>query len=90
MFERKLNGYVFKAPSQHRKFKKYDVYDSNDKYITSFGDIRYEQFHDKIGHYKDKDHNDPTRRDNYRSRHKHDILDKNRPTAGYFSWTYLW
>ena len=87
MFEKKLDGYIFRAPSR-RHFKKYDVYDLNDKYITSFGDIRYEQFHDKIGHYKDKDHNDPTRRDNYRGRHKHDILDK--PTAGYFSYYYLW
>lgn len=89
MFERKLDGYVFKAPSR-RNFKKYDVYDSDGKYITSFGDNRYEQYHDKIGYYRDKDHGDLQRRENYRTRHKHDILDRNKPTAGFFSMNFLW
>jgi len=89
MFERKLDGYVFKAPSR-RNFKKYDVYDSDGKYITSFGDNRYEQYHDKIGYYRDKGHGDLQRRENYRTRHKHDILDRNKPTAGYMSMRFLW
>jgi hypothetical protein len=87
MFEKRIGKYLFKAPSR-REHKKYDVYDSDGKYITSFGDNRYEQYHDKIGYYKSKDHGDVERRDNYRTRHKHDILD--RPTAGFFSMNFLW
>jgi hypothetical protein len=41
-FSKKLGNYIFKAPSK-RQYKKYDVYDLNNNYITSFGDIRYEQ-----------------------------------------------
>ena len=82
-----MGKYIFKAPST-RKNKKYDAYDLDGKHLASFGDVRYPQFYDKIGHYRAKDHNDPTRRDNYRSRHAHDILD--RPTAGFFSYNFLW
>lgn len=87
MFEKKLDGFTFKAPSK-RKFKKYDVY-KDDKYITSFGDTRYDHYYDKIGYYKNKNHNDEKRRRLYRLRHKNDNLnDKN--SSGYFSWFYLW
>jgi hypothetical protein len=87
MYEKRIGKYLFKAPSR-REHKKYDVYDSDDKYIVSFGDNRYNQYHDKIGYYKDKDTHDPERRRLYRERHKNDILD--RPTPGFFSMNYLW
>jgi hypothetical protein len=86
MFIKNLDGYTFKVST--RKNKKYDVYKDN-KYITSFGSNKHEQFYDKIGYYKDKNHNDEKRRMLYRKRHKNDNLnDKN--SAGYFSWFYLW
>lgn len=88
IFEKKLDNYIFKAPST-RQYKKYDVYDLKGNYITSFGDIRYQQFKDRIGYYSDKDNNDPKRRELYKKRHSGDNLN-DRKSAGYFSWVYLW
>jgi len=86
MFQKKINEYIVKVSS--RKNKKYDVF-KDDKYITSFGDKRYQHYQDKIGYYKNLDHNDMKRRDNYRSRHKNDYI--NNPLyAGYWSYNYLW
>jgi transglutaminase-like putative cysteine protease len=80
------NGYSI-TPST-RKHKKYDVY-KGDKYITSFGDVRYEHYYDKFGTYSNLDHLDPDRRRLYRQRHANDnIYDPN--YAGYWSWKYLW
>jgi len=78
-----LDGVLFIAPSTS-KYKKYGAYVNGKKY--SFGDIRYEQFHDKIGYYSDWDHND--RREQYISRHRNDKLNEYSP--GYFSMNYLW
>lgn len=62
------------------KFEGHDVFTSdrkNKKYminvdgkIIHFGDLRYEHFKDKLGHYKDLDHNDPIRRKRYLARAK--------------------
>ena len=82
--------YIIKAPSR-RKGKKYDVYVGNDepKYLLSFGALGYEQYHDKFGYYKELDHNDPKRRELYRSRHFKDMKDD--PSyAGNWAWNYLW
>jgi hypothetical protein len=87
-FTKKLDNFIFKAPSK-RQYKKYDVYDLNNNYITSFGDNRYEQFKDRIGFYSNKDHNDNKRRNLYRLRHSKDNL-TNKKSAGYFSFNYLW
>ncbi len=76
--------FVFEAPSR-RQHKKYDVF-QNDKYITSFGDNRYEQYHDKIGYYKSLNHGDKKRRDNYYSRHGEARFH----SAKWFSHKYLW
>lgn len=85
-FKRKLNGFIFKAPSR-RQNKKYDVFDENDKYITSFGDRRYEQFKDRIGYYKHKDHNDMRRKAFYYDRHGY----ASKPLSPkYFSHNFLW
>lgn len=86
MFQKKVNGYTIKVST--RKNKKYDVF-KDDKYITSFGDKRYQHYKDLIGYYKNLDHNDTKRRDNYRSRHKNDKI--NDPDyAGYWAYNYLW
>ena len=87
MFKKTLDGFTFVAPSR-RYQKKYDVFDSNNKYITSFGDNSYMQYYDRIGYYSGFDHLDPKRRNAYRQRHKNDNLTE--PSAGYFSYYYLW
>lgn len=78
-------GYVFVAPSR-RQNKKYDAYRKDGSYITSFGDNRYQQFKDKIGYYKSKDHLDTTRRSNYYSRHG----EARHESAKWFSHKFLW
>ena len=54
-FEKKINGSLFLAPFK-LEHKKYDVIAPNGKRF-SFGDRRYEQYHDKIGYYKKLNHN---------------------------------
>lgn len=79
------NNHIFKKST--RKNKKYDVFDKNGKYITSFGDSRYQQYKDKIGLYSHLDHKDPKRRKLYYQRHGK----KAKPlSAKYFSHKYLW
>ena len=73
--------------------KKYNalLQDKKTKQIKkiSFGDIRYQQYKDNVlGLYSHLDHNDIKRKNNYRTRHKHDKL--NEYSSGYFSYTYLW
>jgi hypothetical protein len=88
MFIKKMYHFEFHAPSK-RKNKKYDVYDENGRYITSFGSLLHQHFRDRIGYYKQLDHNDPNRRRLYRLRHKNDNY--NDPTyAGFYSWHFLW
>lgn len=88
MYKVKVKGKTYSVIPSKKEFKKYDVY-LNDKFITSFGDKRYEHFKDLLGHYKHKDHGDPERRRLYRIRHKNDNIDD--PNyAGFWSWNYLW
>ena len=71
-----------------RKHKKYDVY-KDGKYLLSFGDQRYEHYHDKFGHYSHMDHNDEVRREKFRARFGG--KDYNDPSGAlYWSWHYLW
>jgi hypothetical protein len=84
-FHKKINGIDFYAPST-RENKKYDAIVNNKKY--SFGDTRYEQYHDKIGYYHSKNNEDEQRRTNYRTRHKNDKIHSY--SNGFFSWHYLW
>jgi len=83
------DGYKFVAPSK-TKHKKYDVYDiQTDKKIASFGDNRFQQFHDSISsYYSHLNHGDNKRRILYKLRHKKDLANKH--GAGYFSYKYLW
>ena len=72
------------------KNKKYSVYvksKKGNKKIVHFGDKRYGQYHDKLGHYSSKDHKDPQRKKNYHARHGK-ATSKN--TAKYWSHTILW
>ena len=88
-FERELEGLTFRAPSR-RKRSKYDVFDENDTYITSFGSSIHSQFFDRIGYYSHLDHKDTDRMRNYHLRFKtHSNPPKPRSPL-YFSTYYLW
>lgn len=73
-----------------RKNKKYDVFDDKNDYILSFGDTRYQQYHDKIGHYKHLDHHDKDRRKNYLARAKGIGHVDDPYSANHYSIEYLW
>lgn len=86
--EVRLYGKTYTVEPSTKKNKKYDVY-LDDKYLLSFGDIRYQQYKDRLGYYSKLNHNDPERRDLYKTRHHHDhINDPNYP--GFWSWWFLW
>ena len=80
---------LYKPFVSKAKNKKYSVYvmKNGKKKLIHFGDKRYGQFKDKLGHYKNLDHNDPQRKKNYYSRHGK-ATDKN--TAKYWSHKILW
>lgn len=67
--------------------KKYDVFD-DDKYLFSFGDRRYEHYHDKLGHFQHLNHNDDKRRNNYLARSKN--INKIGINANTFARNFLW
>ena len=62
-----------------KKYKKLDIYDKDGKFLTSIGDLRYEDF---------LIHKDPERRRRYKQRHeKH----RHTPgTASYYADKILW
>jgi len=67
------------------KNKKYSVYvkgENGKPKLISFGDKRYQQFKDKLGHYKHLDHGDTQRKKNYYSRHG---KENKKNSAKYFS-----
>lgn len=70
-FTKKLNIdgkiFYFAAPSK-RLNKKYDSYDEKKKYYNSFGQLPYQHYKDKIGYYKNLNHLNDKRRQNYLSR----------------------
>ena len=84
-FHKKIGNVDFYAPSTVKDHK-YDGLVNGKKY--AFGNINYQQYHDKIGYYKNLDHNDKQRRANYRARHQHDKLDSY--SSGFFSYNFLW
>lgn len=77
---------MYRIEVSTRKNKKYDVY-KNNKYLLSFGDSRYSQYFDKLGHYSYLDHNDEKRRMLYYSRFG---IEAEEDTAKYFSHKFLW
>lgn len=80
------------------RYKGYDIYlseRSNKKYYAlvdgkkvHFGDTRYEQYYDKMGHYSHLNHNDKKRRKLYKQRHEKDrhVI----ASSGYFADQILW
>jgi hypothetical protein len=68
-----------------RKNKKYYALVNGKK--IHFGDNRYQQYHDVMGHYKKLDHNDKERRNRYYQRHG---VNAKEGTAHWFSNHVLW
>ena len=64
---------LYKPFVSKAKNKKYSVYVKSDKTkgikLIHFGDKRYGQFKDKLGHYSKLDHNDKERKKKYYARH---------------------
>ena len=82
---------LYKPFKSKAKNKKYSVYVMKDgkKKLIHFGDSRYGQYKDKLGHYSHLDHKDAKRRKAYYDRHG----DKNttdKDTAKYWSHKILW
>ena len=77
----------FKSKAKHKKYSVYVKGDKGNPKLIHFGDSRYQQFKDKLGEYKNLDHNDPQRKKNYYSRHGQ-TNDKN--SAKYWSHKVLW
>ena len=81
---------LYKPFKSTRAGKKYSVYVKSEKgnpKLIHFGDSKYQQFKDKLGHYKHLDHGDPKRKKAYYSRHG-PATDKNTPK--YWSHKILW
>lgn len=87
MLQYYLDNFIF-IPS-FKKNKKYDVYNNNGLYITSFGSKYHEHYKDKIGHYTHLNHYDTKRRTNYHKRFQTG-LDVKPLSSTYFSSKYLW
>ena len=76
---------LYKPVKSNKKFKKYMV--KTKKGIIHFGDNRYGQFKDKLGHYSNLDHGDPKRKKAYYDRHGKAT---SKDSAKYWSHKILW
>ena len=93
-----MNKELYKPFKSNVKNKKYSVYVMKDgkKRLINFGDIRYQHFKDKLGHYKNLDHNDPERRRRYLKRAKGikdkegNLTYKNKNSPNYWAVKILW
>ena len=63
-----VDGVIFYVKKSDRKNKKYDVFDCNYMYITSYGDLSNDHYYDAFGEYKHLNHYNILRRNNYRQR----------------------
>ena len=90
MFEITIKNKKYYVEKSKRKYKKYDVYDKDEKYIISFGDTRYEHYKDKLGLYSKLDHEDKDRQENYLKRSKGIGNINNPKSANFWSRNILW
>ncbi len=68
-FKKYKNYYILPSKDKKKKYTVFKLVDGKLKKHLSFGARAYEQYHDQIGFYKNKDHWDKKRRDNYFARH---------------------
>ena len=88
---------LYKPFPSTAKHKKYSVYvkKGDSTKLIHFGDTRYGQFKDKLGHYSHLDHGDPQRRANYLARAKAirgkdgTLTHKDKNSANYYSVNFL-
>jgi len=86
--------YRFKKFERSRSTgKKYDAIlvnkETKQEKRIPFGAKGYQHYKDKaLGLYSNKNHNDDTRRQAYRKRHKGE--ENNKYSSGWFAWHYLW
>ena len=76
----------FKSKSKTAKYSVYVVKNGR-RCLIHFGHKSYQQYKDKLGHYKHLDHGDPKRRRAYYKRHG---PAKNKNTAKYWAHKILW
>ena len=76
----------FPSTAKHKKYSVYVLKDGKRRLIH-FGDSRYGQFRDTLGHYSHLDHNDPQRRKSYYQRHGRS---SDKTTAKYWAGKVLW
>lgn len=85
----------FKSTAKNKKYSVYVLKNGN-KTLIHFGDKRYQHFKDKIGLYKNLDHNDKERRERYLKRakgiknKKGQLTWKDRNSSNYYSVKFLW
>jgi hypothetical protein len=80
-----------KSKTRHKKYDAIIVdIKTRKEYIIPFGDNRYEQFRDTtgLGIYRQLDHGDRKRRENYLKRHEN--TRKKKWSASWFSAVFLW
>lgn len=77
----------FKSKAKNKKYSVYVKSKTGGKKLIHFGDSRYQQFKDKLGHFSKLDHNDPKRKKAYYSRHGKAT---SKDTAKYWSHKILW
>lgn len=77
----------FKSKAKNKKYSVYVKDSKGNKKLIHFGDSRYGQFKDKLGHYSHLDHGDPKRRKAYYDRHGKAT---SKDTAKYWSHKILW
>lgn len=96
--DNETNKKLYKPFVSSAKNKKYSVYviKNGKRKLIHFGDSRMQQYKDKLGHYKNLDHNDKKRRASYLARAK-GIKDKDgnltwrdKNSANYWSIRMLW
>lgn len=82
-----MNLVLYKPVPSNKKEKKYMVLTK--KGVIHFGARGYQQFKDKLGHYKHLDHLDNKRKELYYKRHG-DRNTTNKESAKYWSHKILW
>lgn len=80
------DDYYFLVPKTgNKKYKAYDK--KTNKFLAAFGDKRYQQYRDRIGHYSNQNHNSSKRKELYYARHG---KSSKKHSSKYFSHKYLW
>jgi len=86
----KIDNITYIVKKSTKLNKKYDVFDLTGKYLLSFGDSKYQQFHDKLNMWSWNDHNDYKRRNLYRKRAEGIGNLDNVNSANFWSYNMLW